>query len=194
VSSAGAARDFERGVQSTKGGPVTRARARAVREALAAATLADAGSAAGNMAGLPGGFEQLMIAYHDYIALDAALRGPFCRERAAFKPVLGVPPFAQGPGDFAVFNDIYEVIRKLNHMLLVGRFFGTQEELGTSCILNAFTGDAVEIARTAIEDAPASDATIYRLHSALRALLQAYLQPARPSIRKKQPIFSYPSV
>jgi len=33
------------------------------------------------------------------------------------------------------------------------------EELGTSCNLSALTGDAVGIARTAIEDAPASDAT-----------------------------------
>jgi hypothetical protein len=74
-----------------------------------------------------------------------------------------------------VFTVIYEIIRKLNHMLLVGSFYGTQEELGTSCILNAFTGDAVGIARTAIDNAPTSDSTSYHLHSALRALLQAYL-------------------
>ena len=88
--------------------------------------------------------------------------------------MLGAQPFAQGPGDIAVFAVIYEVIQKLHHMLLVGRFYGTQEELGalgTSCILNTFctcTGDTVGIAHTSIEDAPASDATIYRLHSALR--------------------------
>jgi hypothetical protein len=63
-----------------------------------------------------------------------------------------------------VFAAIYEIIHKLNHMLFVCHFYGTQEELGTSCILNAFTGDTVEITRTAIEDASASDATFYRLH------------------------------
>jgi hypothetical protein len=70
-----------------------------------------------------------------------------------YKPVLGVPPFAQGPGDIVVFAAIYENIRKLNHMLLVGSFYSTQEKLGTSCNLNTFTGDAVGIARSAIEDA-----------------------------------------
>jgi hypothetical protein len=61
-------------------------------------------------------------------------------------------------------------------MLLVCCFYGTQEELGTSCIFNVSTGDAVEIARTAIEYEPVSDAAFYRLHSALSCLLQAYLQ------------------
>jgi hypothetical protein len=62
-------------------------------------------------------------------------------------------------------------------MLLVCLFYSTLEELGTLCILNTFTGDAVEIARTTIEDVSVLDATFYRLHSALRALLQAYLPP-----------------
>jgi hypothetical protein len=61
-----------------------------------------------------------MLACHEYIALDAALRVTFCKERAAFTPVLGVLPFDQGPGNIAVFTAIYEVIRKLNHILLVG--------------------------------------------------------------------------
>ena len=110
-----------------------------------------------------GGFNTLMRGYQDYLAMaDAQTRTTFTRDCLTYKPVLGVPPFAQGPGYIAVFAAIYEILRKLNHMHLVGRFYGTQEELvGTSCILNAFTGDAVGIARTTIEDRPASDATFY---------------------------------
>ena len=71
------------------------------------------------------GFDQLMLAYLEYIALsDAQTRVAFCNEHAAFKPVLGFPPFAQGPGNMAVCTVIYEVIRKLNHILLVGCFYG----------------------------------------------------------------------
>jgi hypothetical protein len=50
--------------------------------------------------------------------------------------------------------------------------------LGVSCVLSAFTDDAVAVARTAIEDTPASIPDTYRLHAALRALLLAYL-PSR---------------
>jgi hypothetical protein len=67
---------------------------------------------------------------------------------------------------------MYKMIRKLTHMLLLvllGRYDDTQEDLGISCILIAFTEDAVAIARTAIDDAPASGQAHYRLHSALRA-------------------------
>jgi hypothetical protein len=142
-----------------------------------AATLAGGGSVAGTMASEAnfGEFDMLMRAYQEYLAMDAPARAAFLRESLAYKPVLGAPLFEQGPGDNAAFAAIYEIIRKLNHMLLVGRFFGTQEESGTSCILNAFTGDPVGIARTTIEDAHVSDATLYCLHSAFRALLQAYL-------------------
>ncbi len=115
----------------------------------------------------------LIQGYQDYEALTDVQAQQFLRD----KPVLVVQPFAQGPVDIAVFATIYEFIHKLNHMLLVGLFYGTQEELGTSCILNTFTGDAVGITHTVIEDASASDATFYRLHSALCDLLQAYLQP-----------------
>jgi hypothetical protein len=60
-------------------------------------------------------------------------------------------------------------------MLFVGLYFGPQEDLGTMCILSAFTNDADKIARTALDDASVSDAVSYRLHSVLQALLQAYL-------------------
>jgi hypothetical protein len=39
-------------------------------------------------------------------------------------------------------------------MLLVGCYFGPQEDLGTICILSAFTEDADKIAHTALEDSP----------------------------------------
>jgi hypothetical protein len=61
-----------------------------------------------------------MLVYHKYIALDVVLQVMFCKECAVFKPVLGVLPFDQGPGNIAVFTDIYEVIHKSNHILLVG--------------------------------------------------------------------------
>jgi hypothetical protein len=38
----------------------------------------------------------------------------------------------------------------------VGRFFGAQEDLGVWCVLSAFTGDAMAVARTAIDDMPES--------------------------------------
>jgi hypothetical protein len=76
----------------------------------------------------------------------------------------------------AVFASIYEIIHKLNHMLLVCLYFGPQEDLGTVCILNAFTANA-DKTRTALEDASVLDALSYHLHNALRALLQAYLPP-----------------
>ena len=127
------------------------------------------------------GFDTIQDTYLEYMALlDAPARLEFTRERANYKPGLGVPSFDQGPGDIAVLTSIYEIIHKLNHMLLVGLFYGTQEELGTSdniLILNVFTGDAVGIARTAIDNVSTSDSTSCLLHSALRALLQAYLQP-----------------
>ena len=98
-------------------------------------------------------------------------------ERKSYKPVLGVSPFSQGPGDIATFAAIYEVVRKLAYILLVGRFFGTQEDLGLSCILSAFTEDAAAIVRTAIEDTTTSTQDTSRLHEVLRSFLLAYLPP-----------------
>jgi hypothetical protein len=94
----------------------------------------DGGPAAGSNMAPPSpfaGFDTIQDAYLEYLALaDAPARLAFTREHANYKTVLGVPPFDQGPGDIAVFTVIYEIIRKLNHMLLVGSFYGTQEELG----------------------------------------------------------------
>jgi hypothetical protein len=158
------------------GGPVDQV-ACVVREVLEAATLTVVGSAAVDMTATANfvGFNTLIRAYQDYLAMDAQARVTSIRDSLSYKPVLGARPFAQGPGDIAVFYTIYEIIHKLNHKLLIGRFFCTQEELGTSCILNSFTGVSVEIARTTIKDEPVLDATFYCLHSAFLSLLQAFL-------------------
>jgi hypothetical protein len=120
-------------------------------------------AAAANFAG----FDMLLITYQEYYTLEEESLLEFLGQRRTYLPVLGVPPVGQGPGDMAAFAAIYEIICKLNHMLLVGRYFGPQEDLGTVCILNAFTADTDKIARTSLEDAPASDARSYRLHGAL---------------------------
>jgi len=73
------------------------------------------------------------------------------------------------------------------------RFFGTQEDLGVACILSAFAGDAVAIARNAIADTPPSDQATHRLHAALRALLLAYLPPrAAADWRRLASSFDWP--
>ena len=150
-----------------------------MRETLAAATLtaggiAGVGPVADGMPAPPNiaGFDQLTNGYQDYQALvDNAARRAFLDERKSYRPVLGVPPFGQGPGDITVFAAICEMIRKLNHMLLVGRYYGTQEDLGTVCILSSFMEDAVAIARMATDDVSVSCQAHYQLHGALLALL-----------------------
>jgi hypothetical protein len=152
----------------SRGHPATRLRARAVREALAAATLADAGPAADGIAGVgpaadcmatPAnfvGFDTLAQGYQDYRSLpDAAARWAFLDARTGRHCGVAV---------------MYEMIRKFNHMFMVGRCYDTQEDLGTSCILIVFTEDAVAIARTVFDDASASCQAHYCLYSALAAL------------------------
>ena len=154
-----------------------------MRETLAASTLGGAGPAAGGIAGVGpaavsvasptnfAGFDMLGQGYQDYLALpDASARRAFLVDRKSYRPVVGVPPLGQGPGDIAVFAAMHEMTCKLNHMLFVGCYYDTQEDLGISCILSVFTEDVVAIARTAIDDAPASGQAHYRLHSALSAL------------------------
>jgi hypothetical protein len=116
-----------------------RAHARAVREVLAAVTLTDVWTETGSIAFSANfvGFNTLLCGYQEYIALADLQQ--FLRDHASYKPVLGVTVFDQGPGDIAVFAALYEIICKLNYVLLVGRFYGTQEELGTLCILTTLT-------------------------------------------------------
>ena len=120
---------------------------------------------------------QLIEAYTQFTGLEAAEQRSHLQERKSYKPVMGVVPFSQGPGDITTFATMYEVVRKLAYILVVGRFFGTQEDLGLSCILSTFTEDAAAIVRTAIEDSTASEQDTYRMHEVLRSLLLAYLPP-----------------
>ena len=128
------------------------------------------------MADLPG-LDPLAAAYAHFAALEATAQKDYLADRKNFKPPPGMPPFPHGPGAIEIFALVYEVVRKLAHTLLVGRFFGPQEDLGVSYVLSAFTDDAVAVVRTAIEDTPESTQATYRLHAALRALLLAYLPP-----------------
>ena len=102
------------------------------------------------MAALPPGFAQLNEAYFYFIGLGEDAQRVHLQDRKSYKPVLGVAPFSAGPGDIAIFAAIYEVVRKLAYILLVGRFFGTQEDLGLSFILSAFIEDAAAMVCTAI--------------------------------------------
>ena len=129
------------------------------------------------MAALLPGFAQLNEGYTHFIGLGEAEQRAHLQERKSYKPVLGVASFSLGPGDIATFAAIYEIVRKIAYILLVGRFFGTQEDLGLSFILSAFLEDAVAMVRTAIDDTPASTQDMYRLQAVLRALLLAYLPP-----------------
>jgi hypothetical protein len=114
VISAGHALDFGRG------GPATRARARAVREALAPATLAGGDPAAGVMATAANfaGLDVLLRAHVTYRAITLDEVDAFTKDRTTYLPVLGVLPFGQGPGDMTAFASIYEINSKLTHMLL----------------------------------------------------------------------------
>ena len=130
-----------------------------------------------NMAVAPmPGLDQLLNAYLAFEALGAPEKLEWLNAHKAWKTTF-FTPFLLGPGPLDSFAAVYEVVTKLAETLSAGRFYGPQEDLGCACILNAFAGDAIVIARNAIADAPASDQTTYRLHAALRALLQAYLPP-----------------
>ena len=122
------------------------------------------------------GLDQLVIAHNQFQGLEPNAQAEWMRKRRSYKPVVG-PSFSQAPGNIDVLAKVYEIVRKLADLLSSGRFFGAQEDLGVACILSAFDGDAVAVARTAIDDAPPSDQATYRLHAALRALLMAYLPP-----------------
>ena len=123
------------------------------------------------------GLDQLLQAYMLFEGMDAAARVEWVAARKSFKPNIGVPPFALGQSTITTFAAVYEVVLKIAELLAAGRFFGTQEDLGAACILSAFSGDAVKVARSALADAPESGQGTYKLHTALCALLTAYLQP-----------------
>ena len=76
-------------------------------------------------------FDTLLDTYLEYCALEESERVEFLGEHRTYRPLLGVPPFGQGQVDMAAFATIYEIIHKLNHMLLVSHYFGPQEDLGS---------------------------------------------------------------
>jgi hypothetical protein len=129
-----------------------------VRAVLAAATLLVGEPAEGIMATAANvaGLELLIRAHVTYRAMTLEEGVVFTKDLTTYLPVLDVSPFGQGPDDMASFASIYEIIRKLTHMLLVGGYFSPQEDLGAMCILSAFTEDADKIASTALDDATTS--------------------------------------
>ena len=97
--------------------------------------------------------DALLRAYVHFAGLDEQPRAAWIAERKAFNPIIGVPSFQPGPSTISTFADVYEVVLKIAEILAAGRFFGTQEDLGAACILSAFSGDSVNVARTALADA-----------------------------------------
>jgi hypothetical protein len=94
---------------------------------------AGGGPAAGGMSAAANfaGFAELLHAHLNHHAMPADEGTAFIVDSRTYLPVLGVSPFGQGPGDMAAFIAIYEIIRKINRILLVGCYCGPQEDLGT---------------------------------------------------------------
>jgi hypothetical protein len=191
----------------------TRSRARAVQAALSAAGADAEPRAAAAMgdqsrAGAGGGpvqvragaglqtevFLPLNEAYTAYMDMDADDRGRYIDARRSWKPH-AASPCGLAPSDISAFALVYEIIRKLAATLMIGRFFGPQEDLGIELLNHAFTGDAETIAQTAITQAQPSNDRVYRLSSVLRAILRAYLPPrAAQEWRAKCRDFVWPPV
>ena len=88
------------------------------------------------------------------LANDAA-RAAFLRERVGFKPTLA-ETFKEGPGDLGVFARLFDVVLRVATTCMVGRLYGPSEDLGIANFLGAFEGDALALARTALDDTAAS--------------------------------------
>jgi hypothetical protein len=134
------------------------------------------GPAQGRAVALLPMFQPLHDAYIAYTALEAEEEERYLNARRSWKPQAAVP-CGLAPGDLVAFAQVYEIIRKLAATLMIGRFFGPQEDLGIELISRAFTGDAETYVQTAINVAPPSDDRVYRLSSVLSAVLRAYLPP-----------------
>jgi hypothetical protein len=68
-------------------------------------------------------------------------------------------------------------VRQIVNKLLVGRYYGTQEDIATTFTLVVFAGDAISFMRNMFDNGRPSDDTRFRIHDALRALLTVYLPP-----------------
>ena len=119
-----------------------------------------------------------MGAYLEYVSMQTADQKRFLDQRATFK---GGPAhstiFSCGPSDLVIFAVVYEIVRKLVDIIKVGRYYGFQEDISMTHVICAFSGESFKFMRGALDDAPPSTETTFRLHDALLALLLAYLQP-----------------
>jgi hypothetical protein len=96
--------------------------------------------------------DALLQAYLDYNALaNDAARVAFLRERVGFKPTQA-ETFKEGPGDLGVFARLFDAVLRVATTCMVGRLYGPSEDLGIANFLGAFEGDALALARTALND------------------------------------------
>jgi hypothetical protein len=190
-----------------RGGAVTRARVRAVREAIEAAeTFARAG-----VGGPAGGFAQAAGAGagpgaggatgvgHAAVA-GMSQQGPFTTfnsmftsheaytnladdAREAFLRARAgfkhtlTEAFKDGPGDITVLARALQAALRVATAITVLHTYGPNEELGIVLFNSGFNVDGLSLAPTAFADTPPSDGATFHLHSALLTLLRAYLPP-----------------
>jgi hypothetical protein len=64
----------------------------------------------------------LHLAYLEFKRFEAGTQALFLRERAHIKVGLGGLPFDRGPRDIATFSELHELVRKIVHTLMVGRY------------------------------------------------------------------------
>jgi hypothetical protein len=55
----------------------------------------------------------------------------------------------------ATFAVVYEIIRKLVDLIIVGRYYGCQEDIGMTHMLVAFSGEAFKFMRGTLDYFPA---------------------------------------
>ncbi len=188
-------------------GAATRARARAVREAIEAvealaragvggpaggfalAVGAGAGPAAGGAAGVGYAAAAAMARQGPFTTFDSMLAAYVAytnlqeAEQEAFLRAHASFKHTQtetlrdGPGDLTVLGRALQTVLRAATAITVAPYFGPNEELGIVLLLSAFDGDALSLAHTALADTPPSDGATFRLHGALLAVLRAYLPP-----------------
>lgn len=202
-----AGRGWEAPRARNAGGAATRARARAVREAIEAAealTRAGADGPAGGFAPAVGAgagpVEGGAAGCGHAAAAGMAQQGPFTTFNSmftAYEAYTRLPddakevflraragfkhtptePLKDGPGDITVLARALQAALRVATAITVSRTYGPNEELGIALFHSAFDGDALSLARTALADTAPSDGDTFRLHGALLALLRAYLPP-----------------
>jgi hypothetical protein len=119
----------------------------------------------------------LMMAYLEFMQANAKDKDKFLRERAHVKIRLPFKQFARDPSNLITISEIHEIVCKIILVIMVGRLYSANEDIGMTVILGVFEGHATSFICTALDDARPSDDTRFRLHDALRAILTAYLPP-----------------